>query len=217
MTELNTRRCGTTKKGYRSLDRRTILHFPVSAPTGKVSILPTIEDKWRIGVNSWIHLFFAFRSVLGKHLGQEKASEILAQSWLFMVGEPGKILDGYRKAFRIEGKGAQIISRLAQFQSVAEGHDVEMIADKPRRSGWRSVCIWWNEWNRGWHDGNLKGFEKDICYSGCRNIWIREMQTLDHSLRMHQTKWMGQGDPYCEFIIEKKKAAGDRNFAIDRR
>lgn len=198
----------------RSLSGKTTLHFPVLVPTGKVAVSPTIKDRWRITTNSWLHHFFAFRSVLGKGLGWRKANAILRRSWLLMIGEPGDLLRSYRKAFGIKGEGAQIISRLGQLQSQAEGHDVELVADSPQRAGWRSVCIWWKEWRWRWYDSSVEHFENSICYPGCRDIWVRETQVFDPTLRVHQTQWMGKGARYCEFIIEKKKSSKDENFVI---
>lgn len=158
---------------FRSLDEKSVLRFPVGTPTGKVSMVPSLEAKWKICLDGWISLLFASCTVLRKELGSRKALEVIAQSWSLMVGQPGSLLSSYRKAFGIEGKGAQVIARLGQFQSVAEGHDAELIADDPERAGWRSVCIWWNGWSTRWQDGDLEYFTHSMCNPGCRNIWVR--------------------------------------------
>lgn len=158
------------------------------------------ETRWVIAARTLTGACLATGNVLYQVVGKEKAEELNRRIWI----EGGKTVKDVISAAGIplDANDAKSIAEASFAAAVVtmgpelQGEIVEATKD---RSVMRvTKCPWherWKELGRVW----------DACTSGHQAWGEGMLEKINPDFTHKLTKNMCRGDPYCEFIIERKK------------
>ena len=91
------------------------------------------------------------------------------------------------------------VTELLAMTSMGPEFDFEIVeATEDRCVGRANKCPWHERWKEF-------GFKEDFCNSGHQGWGDGAVESLNPNFTFSLTKNMQRGDPYCEYVIERKK------------
>ncbi len=161
----------------------------------------TLEQRFSILHNIFKHQYFAVYREIGRRYGWRAANEISAA----VADEATPMLaEAYRRKFELKGRGAELVSQVAQVEFQGEGSEAKVLQETPLRAELEVNCTFGHALQSGrFADVPITN---GLCEQGCRQ-WMRDMAaTVDAQLDAERDTWMGDGTSRCRFRIFQKGA-----------
>jgi hypothetical protein len=170
--------------------------FPIYDLEGPGSVALSLEDRYATLENIFIHQFFQLYRILGARLGWDAANEIALE-----VPESSVplLVEGYRKRFGLDGRGAKLLSQVLQAEFQAEGSDVAVVDEHEQAATIEVLCAFGAMIQSGRY-ADVK-IERGLCHEGCAGWMSRVGVTMEPHIEVERETWMGDGAQRCRFRL----------------
>ncbi len=173
--------------------------WPVLEPTGRMTIdLMDPNDRCKIINNTWRNCFFMQWHVMQEEFGADKAAQAVGYMWLAMVNAMEGLNDRYLQG---QARDCVMMGKQMQIDMQYEMLDMDAVEVTPNRFVHRLLCNYWADWKHRWEDKGID-IRKGLCDMGCK-AWGEEWAIgINPNMSCERTKWLVEGDPYCEYVFE---------------
>lgn len=165
--------------------------------TDPIEKLPA-EAKWQIATKGLTGAYTACANALQQAVGEAKFNEFNAEVWY----QAGKAVKEIVDTFGLPVDDARQIEEALELSvraSMGPEAEFEVVeAGQGRCVGRLSKCPWherMKELGIGW----------DMCRAGHQSWGAGAVESVNPDFTHSLTKCMPGGDPYCEFVVERKK------------
>ena len=164
---------------------------------GPIDNIPA-ETRWQIATRGLTGACTAIMNALQGALSQEKFDQFQMGLWS-QVGKGSKELADTLGLKAESPKDIEEIMELAAMASMGPEFKFENIEASEDRSVRRMTqCPWYERWKE-------QGIKEDFCTVGHQAWGEGAMEGLNPNFTFKLTKNMVRGDPYCEWVVERKK------------
>ena len=165
--------------------------------TGEIEKIPA-EVRWAIATKGLTGAFTAIAGAFKDALGEERYNSFNAGLW-YMGGKGAK---EFADAFGLKAETPKDIAEaytLMVLASMGPEFEYEIVEPTADRCVIKSTKCPWRE------RGKELGVDWDYCTSGHQKWGDGVVESLNPSFGHSLNKNMQAGDPYCEWVIERKK------------
>ena len=156
------------------------------------------ETRWEIATKGLTGACTAIINALKEAVSQEKFDEFQVGLWS-QAGKGAKRLADTIGLATEKPRDIAEVTELLAMTSMGPEFDFEIVeATEDRCVGRANKCPWHERWKEF-------GFKEDFCNSGHQEWGDGAVESLNPNFTFSLTKNMQRGDPYCEYVIERKK------------
>ena len=156
------------------------------------------ETRWEIATKGLTGACMAMINALKEAVSQEKFDEFQVGLWS-QAGKGAKELADTLGLATAKPRDIAEVTELLAITSMGPEFDFEIVeATEDRCVGRANKCPWHERWKEF-------GFKEDFCNPGHQGWGDGAVESLNPNFTFTLTKNMQRGDPYCEYVIERKK------------
>jgi hypothetical protein len=156
------------------------------------------KTRWEIATKGLTGAYIAISKALKDAAGQEKFEEFNGALW-FKAGKGAKEFANGLGLPTESARDIEEVTHLLAKASMGPEFGFEVVEDsKDRCVGRTTQCPWHKRWKE-------QGVDFDTCGAGHQNWGAGATQSLNPAFTFKLTKNMLHGDPYCEWVVERKK------------
>jgi hypothetical protein len=164
---------------------------------GPIDNIPA-ETRWQIATKGLTGACMAAMNALRGALSQEKFDQFQKGLWS-EAGKGSKDLADTLGLKAESPKDIDEIMQLAGITSMGPEFKFETVEASEDKSVGRSTqCPWHERWKE-------MGLNEEFCTSGHQGWGEGAVESLNPKFTFSLTKNMTRGDPYCEWVVERKK------------
>jgi hypothetical protein len=157
-----------------------------------------IQMRWEIATKGLTAAYMACANALRDAVGGEKLDEFSVGLW----SEAGRGIKEFADTIGLTIEDPRAIAEAMELLAVsAMGPEFEfeiVEATEDRSVGRTSKCPWHERWKE-------LGLAGDFCSSGHQGWGDGAVESLSPDFSFKLTKNMVRGDPYCEWVVERKR------------
>jgi len=154
--------------------------------------------RWEIATKGLTGACTALITAFKETVSQDKFDEFQVGLWS-QAGKGAKELADTLGLASESPRDIEEIMELLGMTSMGPEFKFEIIeATEDRCVGKAAMCPWHERWKEF-------GLKEDFCNSGHQGWGDGAVQSLNPNFTFTLTKNMQRGDPYCEYVIERKK------------
>ena len=155
------------------------------------------EARWAMSTKGMIGALVAHKNAIYNMVGKEKYSAIVSQIWT----QIGQASAKEAKSFGMTGENAKSAAEAGAMTCMcAMGPELkveEIEASEDKAVMKITGCPWWNRQCEF-------GISDDLLSAADSSFWNGFVKEMSPNVTMKHGKQMHRGDPYCEWIFEKK-------------
>jgi len=156
------------------------------------------ETRWEIATKGLTGAYVAIINALKGAEGEEEYNKFNRALWYEAAKGAKEFADNLALTAENAGDIEKITSLLA-IASMGPEFKMEVVESTEDRCAGRATgCPWHNRWKE-------LGLDFDFCSSGHQAWGDGAAESLNPNFTFRLTKNMVRGDPYCEWIVERKK------------
>lgn len=163
----------------------------------KIDKIPE-HTRWELATSGLTGAYIAISNALQKAVGQEKFEEFNGGLWF----EAGKAARDFADSFDLPTKTAgdiESVTHLLAQASMGPEFVFEIAESTENRCVGRTTrCPWHKRWKE-------QGLDMDTCGVGHQRWGEGAVESLNPDFSFRLTRNMLHGDPYCEWVVERKK------------
>lgn len=163
----------------------------------KIETIPE-STRWEMATKGLTGAYIAISNALKQAVGQKKFDEFNGPLW----HEAGRGARQFAESFELPTETAgdiEMATHLLAKASMGPEFVFEIVeTTKDRCVGKTSQCPWHKRWKE-------QGLQMDTCGAGHQSWGDGAVESLNPNFTFKLTKNMLHGDPYCEWVIERKK------------
>lgn len=189
-------------KPQMKLDGSGPFSWPAVDISGRITIPMTdMTTRMKMTSNAWRNTYFMTAKILTDTLGLDKATELMGYLWIALASS----MEGITRRFlKDKPRDCVTLSQSFQLESILEGNDHDIVEESPERVVLRIQCAWWADFKKTWEPLGVD-IREPLCNLGCTG-WSKEWaKMINPKIQFKKTKYIGDGDDWCEFVYEMDK------------
>ena len=156
------------------------------------------ETRWEIATKGLTGACMALINAFKGAVSQDKFDEFQVGLWS-QAGKGAKELADTLGLASESSRDIGEVMELLAITSMGPEFKFEVVeATEDRCVGRTAMCAWHERWKE-------LGLEDDFCTSGHQGYGDGAVESLNPNFTFTLTKNMQRGDPYCEWVVERKK------------